>query len=146
MRIIVDADATPGISLIEDIAKQYGLLCILISDDSHELRSDYSEVITVTRGFQSVDMYLVNMITPGDIIISQDYGVAVLGLAKHCHVISPTGFRYTNDHIDSMLAGRHLASKMRKQGHHVKGPKKRTRKDDERLMDTLIKQIEQEMK
>ncbi|MCI8445716.1 MAG: YaiI/YqxD family protein [Bacilli bacterium] len=146
MRIIVDADAMPSIPLIENIARRYGLPCILISDDTHELRSNYSEVVTVTKGFQSVDMYLVNMITPGDIVISQDYGVAVLGLAKQCYVIHPKGFCYTKEHIDSMLAGRHMASKMRKHGHHTKGPKRRTKEDEERLMNTLIKQIEQEMK
>lgn len=146
MRIIVDADATPGISLIEQVAINYELPCILIADDTHVLTSSYSEVITVSKGSQSVDMYLVNMLEANDMIITQDYGVAVIGLAKHCYVVNPKGYLYTDENIDSMLASRHIAGKLRRQGHHTKGPKKRTKEDDIRLQDTIINIIEKEKK
>lgn len=146
MRIVVDADATPGISLIEKLAEKYQLPCILIADDTHILTSSYSDIITVSKGAQSVDMYLVNMLEKHDIIVSQDYGVAVIGLSKHCYVVSPKGNEYTNQNIDSMLESRYLASKLRRQGYHTKGPKKRTNADDERLMQTLTRIIETEKK
>lgn len=146
MRIIVDADATPGISLIEQVAINYELPCILIADDTHVLKSDYSEIVTVSKGAQSVDMYLVNMLESNDIVISQDYGVAVIGLSKHCHVINTKGNLYTDENIDSLLASRHLSGKLRRQGHHTKGPKKRTKEDDIRLQETMIHIIEKEKK
>lgn len=137
MRIIVDADAMPGIKIIEEVAQKYGVKCILISDTTHNLTSDYSEIITVDKGFQSVDMYLVNIIKENDIVISQDYGVATIALARKCLVVNPKGLLYTDDNIDMMMATRHIATKMRKQNHHLKGPKKRTKEDDERLRKTL---------
>jgi len=104
MRIIVDADATPSINLIEKLASNDQVPCILIADDTHDLTSTYSEVITVSKGFQSVDMYLVNIIKEHDIVITQDYGLATIALSKNCYVIHPKGTIYTNDNIDIMLA------------------------------------------
>lgn len=146
MRIIVDADATPDINLIEDIAKKYQLPCILISDDTHVFTSDYSNIITVSKGPQSVDLYLVNMLKKNDIIISQDYGVAVIGLAKQCHVMSTKGYLYTDENIDSMLESRHISRKLRQLGYHTKGLKKRSKEDQLRLIQTLMNIIEMEKK
>lgn len=137
MRIIVDADAMPGIKIIEEVAKNSKIECILISDNTHNLTSDYSKIITVDKGFQSVDMYLINIIEENDIVVSQDYGVAIIAISKKCHVVNPKGIIYTNDNIDLMMETRHIATKMRKQKKHLKGPKKRTKKDDERLKWTL---------
>lgn len=146
MRIIVDADATPGIPLIEQIAIAYKLPCILVSDDTHVLKSDYSKIITVSKGDQSADMYLVNMLEPHDIVVSQDYGVAVIGLSKQCYVVNPKGYLYTDENIDAMLESRHIATKLRRHGHHTKGPKKRTIEDDERLVETITKIVKIEKK
>ena len=134
MRIIVDADATPSINLIEKLASNDQVPCILIADDTHDLTSTYSEVITVSKGFQSVDMYLVNIIKEHDIVITQDYGLATIALSKNCYVIHPKGTIYTNDNIDIMLATRHLNAKKMQQKKHLKGPKKRNKDDDERVI------------
>ena len=141
MRIVVDADATPGIKLIETVAQKYQVPCILISDDTHDIESNYSEVVTVSKGFQSVDMYLCNHLKEHDIVITQDYGVATIALSHNAFAIHPKGFLYTSENIDNLLNSRHLHMKLRKQGKHVKGPKKRSSQDDERLIKNLEKII-----
>ena len=68
MRIIIDGDACPGISIIERIAKKYSLQVILYCDINHFIRSDYSDVRIVDSGFQSADMYIMNETKENDIV------------------------------------------------------------------------------
>ena len=81
MKIIIDGDACPSISIIENIAKEY-YRSIIYCDINHFIQSDYSKVKVVDSGFQSVDMYVVNNAKKDDIVITQDYGVAAMCLAK----------------------------------------------------------------
>jgi len=142
MRIIIDGDACPGISIIEKIAKKYEIPTILYCDINHFISSDYMEVKIVDSGFQSVDMYIMNESKKDDIVISQDYGVAAICLSKNSKVINPKGYIYTEKNIDRLLEERHISSKVRKAGGRTNGPKKRSSEDDERLRNNLIKLIE----
>ena len=138
MKIIVDGDACPGISIIVKIAKEYGLDLIIYCDIHHYITVDYGEVRVVDSGFQSVDMKVVNECTSDDIIVSQDYGVAAICLGKKAVVISPKGYIYTNENIGSMLEQRYLSQKIRRGGGKTPNVKKRTIEDDKRLQKNLI--------
>ncbi|MDU5110253.1 MAG: YaiI/YqxD family protein [Clostridium sp.] len=142
MRIIVDGDACPGISIIEKIAKYYNLDLIVYCDINHYIALDYGEVKIVDSGFQSVDMYVVNTCIKNDIVISQDYGVAAICLGKEAYVINPKGYNYTDKNIDRLLEERHISQKIRKAGGRTNNPRKRTKEDDIRLKATLEKIIE----
>ena len=142
MRIIVDGDACPGISIIEKIAKSYKLDLIVYCDINHYIALDYGEVKIVDSGFQSVDMYVVNACIKNDIVISQDYGVAAICLGKEAFVINPKGYNYTDKNIDRLLEERHISQKIRKAGGRTNNPRKRTKEDDIRLKTTLEKIIE----
>lgn len=142
MRIIVDGDACPGISIIEKIAKNYNLDLIVYCDINHYIALDYGEVKIVDSGFQSVDMYVVNTCIKNDIVISQDYGVAAICLGKEAYVINPKGHNYTNKNIDRLLEERHISQKIRRAGGRSSNPRKRTKEDDIRLKATLEKIIE----
>lgn len=142
MRIIVDADAMPSIPAIESFAQEYQVPCLLICDDTHQLQSDFSEVIVVSKGYQSVDMYLIGILKEGDIVITQDYGVATLALLKKTKVVHPKGMIYTEENILELLESRHQNQKLRKQKRHIIGPKKRTLLDEQRLLQSLRTCIE----
>lgn len=142
MKIIIDGDACPGISIIENIAKKYSIEVIIYCDYNHFIQSDYSIVKTVDSGFQSVDMYVINQAKAGDIIVSQDYGVAAICLSKKCSVINPKGYIYNESNIERMLEERHLSQKIRRSGGRTSNPKKRTKEDDLRLQCNLQKLIE----
>ncbi|MGG7058250.1 YaiI/YqxD family protein [Clostridium nigeriense] len=142
MRIIVDGDACPGISIIENIAKKYGLELIVFCDINHYIQLEYGEVKVVDSGFQSVDMYVVNISKKKDIVISQDYGVAAIALGKGAYVINPKGYYYNEENIDRLLEERHISQKIRRAGGRTNNPKKRTKEDDLRLEKNLIKIIE----
>ena len=133
MQIFVDADACPVVGIVETIAEKYNISTTLLCDTNHILYSDYSEVIVVGAGADAVDYKLISICHKGDVVVSQDYGVAAMALGKGAYAIHQSGKWYTNENIDQMLMERHLARKARmgKGKHHLKGPKKRTREEDE---------------
>ena len=113
MKILVDADACPVTRIVERIAKSHGLDCVLLCDTNHILYSDYSEVKIIGAGADAVDFALLNLCQRGDIVVTQDYGVAAMILGKGAYGIHQSGKWYTNDNIDQMLMERHLAKKAR---------------------------------
>ena len=125
MRVFIDADACPVVSIVENISKKYNIPVTLLCDTNHVLTSEYSEVIVVGAGADAVDYKLISICHRGDIVVSQDYGVAAMALGKGAFAIHQSGKWYTNDNIDQMLMERHSNKKARRSSHknHIKGPK-----------------------
>ena len=107
MQIFVDADACPVVSIVEAVARKYGVAVTLLCDTNHILYSDYSEVVVVGAGADAVDYKLISICHKGDIVVSQDYGVAAMALGKGAYAIHQSGKWYTNENIDQMLMERH---------------------------------------
>lgn len=141
MKIFVDADACPVIDIVEDIATKYNIPVTLLCDTNHVLTSDYSEVIVVGAGADAVDYKLISICHRGDIVVTQDYGVAAMALGKGSFAIHQSGKWYTNENIDQMLMERHLNKKARRASsrNHIKGPRKRTEEDDQRFAESFEK-------
>lgn len=143
MHIFIDADACPVVGIVEKTAKKYNLPVTLLCDTNHILYSGYSEVIVVGAGADAVDYKLISICHKGDIVVSQDYGVAAMALGKGAYAIHQSGKWYTNDNIDQMLMERHLNKKARRGSHknHLKGPGKRTEEDDLRFAQSFERLI-----
>lgn len=141
MRILVDADACPGRDIIEKVAALHEVPVIMYCDTNHILRSDYSEIKYIESGFQSVDIAVANDARAGDVVVTQDYGVAAMVLGRKAYAISPRGHVYDDSNIDRLLFERHLSAKARKGGGRTAGHKKRNSDDDERLARNLEKII-----
>ena len=141
MKIFVDADACPVIDIVEDIATKYNIPVTLLCDTNHVLTSDYSEVVVVGAGADAVDYKLISICHRGDIVVTQDYGVAAMALGKGAFAIHQSGKWYTNENIDQMLMERHLNKKARRASsrNHIKGPRKRTEEDDQRFAESFEK-------
>ena len=89
MHIYVDADACPVIGIVERIAKSHNIAVTLLCDTNHYLTSDYSEVVYVGAGADAVDFKLISLCKMGDLVVTQDYGVAAMALRGHMPFISP---------------------------------------------------------
>ena len=144
MQIFVDADACPVVGIVEEIAEKYHIAVTLLCDTNHEMHSEYSQVIVVGAGADAVDYKLISLCHKGDIVVSQDYGVAAMALGKGAFAIHQSGKWYTDANIDQMLMERHLKKKARRASSkcHGKGPKKRTDEDDDRFrqsFETMIR-------
>ena len=139
MKIIVDADACPVKDIIKKIAVKYSIPVLMVCDTSHILKDDYCKIITVDKFADSADIYLINLTEPGDLVITQDYGVATLALGKNAFAISNNGMEYSDENIDKLLFERFLGKKVRRAGKKTKGPKKRTDDDDRCFLAGLLK-------
>ena len=138
MTVYIDADACPVTRIAEDIARRHGIPVTLLCDTNHQLSSDYSTVRVIGAGADAVDIALINLCRRGDIVVTQDYGVAALALEKGARVIHQSGRWYTDENIDGLLMERHLAKKARRSGKlHLKGPAKRTEEDDRRFAESF---------
>ena len=148
MQIYVDADACPVVGIVEKTARKYQIPVTLLCDTNHVLTSGYSEVVVVGAGADAVDYKLISLCRRGDIVVTQDYGVAAMALGKGAYAIHQSGKWYTDENIDQMLMERHLNKKARRasQKNHLKGPKKRTEEDDERFAQSFEQLIKAALK
>ncbi len=137
MKIFIDADGCPVIDITVRLAEKYGIPCVAVCDTSHLFSLDGAQVITVSKGSDSADLKIVNLISKGDAVITQDYGLAAMCLAKEAVAVNQNGFLYTVDNIEQLLQSRHNAKKIRRSGGRLKGPPKRTSLDDKAFKKTL---------
>ena len=139
MKIIVDADACPVKDIIKKTAKEYGVSVIMVCDTSHILNDDYCEIVTVDKFSDSADIYIVNIAEAGDLVVTQDFGVAAMSIGKKAYAISNNGMEFTDDNMDKLLFERFLGKKVRRAGKRTKGPRKRTEDDNQSFYEGLIK-------
>lgn len=147
MKILVDADACPVVDIVERVAQKENIKVLLLCDTNHVLTSDYSEVKVIGAGADAVDFALISLCEKGDIVVTQDYGVAAMALGKGAFAIHQSGKWYTNDKIDQMLMERHIHKKERRANKkaHLKGPSKRTAEDDKRFEESFIRLVKKGM-
>lgn len=141
IRILIDADGCPVVDRALLLAKKYEIEAIIICDTAHVFEKEGAETVVVPKGADSVDFRLVNMARQGDIVITQDYGLAAMCLAKGAVPINQNGMLYTERNIDSLLSFRHISKKIRAGGGRLKGPPKRTREQNEAFSSALEEQI-----
>jgi uncharacterized protein YaiI (UPF0178 family) len=143
MTVFIDADGCPVVDITIRLSKQAGVACTIICDTSHVFEKEGANTITVSKGDNSADFVLVNMVAKGDIVVTQDYGVAAMGLARGAIPISQNGMVYSETNIDSLLMQRHTAKKIRMAGGRLKGPAKRAKEQDkafeEKFRELLLK-------
>lgn len=132
-RILIDADGCPVTDIAIELAKRFEISCVILCDDAHVFQRDGAQTITVQKGADSVDFRLTNMACMMDIVITQDYGLAAMCLAKKACVIDQDGRLYDESNIDGLLFYRHEARKTRAAGGRLKGKPKRQKDQDERF-------------
>lgn len=140
MKILVDADACPVKEEILKVAKKHHLDVHMFFDTAHVYEDGYSTVYILDKGADSVDYALINKTTKGDIVVTQDYGVATMALSKQALAINQNGLIYTDDNIMTLLSKRAHSQKIRRHK-NLKGPKKRIKKDDITFMKNLEKLV-----
>lgn len=130
MHVLIDADACPVVRITVALCRSYQVPCILLCDTAHRIEHDGTTTLTFDKGSDSVDFALANRVTSGDLVITQDYGLASMCLARGAQVLHQDGWEYTRWNIDALLLQRHEAHKFRASGGRTKGPKKRTADQD----------------
>ncbi|MBC7959252.1 MAG: DUF188 domain-containing protein [Vallitaleaceae bacterium] len=133
MKIVIDGDACPAKEIIREIAINFGVEVHIFVDSSHFFTDDFFQIHVVSKGKDAVDMALYNFMEKGDLVITQDYGLATMALTRSDAVINPLGFLYSSKNIDELLFKRHIGQKARRSGHKGSKIKKRTPENDQSL-------------
>lgn len=134
MKILIDADGCPVVKQATQIAKESNIEVVIFCDTSHIINSDYAQIITVSKGADSVDFALVNEVKSDDIVVTQDYGLAAMVLSKGGKAITQNGMIISDSNLGLLLTSRYESKKARMSGAHLKGPKKRTAQNDEEFI------------
>ena len=137
MNILIDADGCPVVDLALQIAKQFSIPVIILCDTSHQIEREGAQTRVFDKGTDSVDFALVNRVKPSDIVITQDYGLASMCLARCARVLNQNGLEYTADNMDALMLRRYENKKLLRAGKHPKGSAKRTKEQDARFAETL---------
>lgn len=130
MRILIDGDGCPVVDLTLRLARERKIPCVIFCDTAHMFRRDGAVTVTVDKGADSVDFALVNQICPGDLVVTQDYGLAAMCLGRGAIPIRQDGLVYDDANIDALLTVRHTTHRIRRGGGRLKGAAKRTAAED----------------
>lgn len=137
MKVLIDADGCPVVDETVHLCKRYNLTCLLLCDTAHTFCRDDVRTLVFDKGADRVDYALAARVSPGDIVITQDYGLAAMCLVWNAHVFHQDGWKYTQDNIDALLFQRHTARKHRAAGERWRGYKKRTSAQNAQFAATL---------
>lgn len=146
MQVLIDADACPVVDIAVRLCRKHHIPCLLLCDTAHILHREGADTLIFDKGADSVDFALVNRAKKGDIVITQDYGLASMCLGRQARVLHQDGWEYTKYNISGLMEQRHAAKKHRLAGGRTKGPSKRTKQQDDAFttaFDTLLQQAVQ---
>lgn len=146
MKVLIDADGCPVVDITVSLCKNHQIECVILCDTAHVMHRDGATTLTFDKGADSVDFALVNRVGAGDVVITQDYGLASMCLAKNARILHQDGWEYTQYNIDALLFHRHESKVYRAAGGRMRGPAKRTHNQDkvfEQSLDKLLQQISQ---
>jgi uncharacterized protein len=140
MKIIVDADACPKNALLicMDLGRKRAVPVWTVASFNHNIISDHH--VVVGSDSQEADIKVINLTEAGDIVITQDWGLAAMVLGKPAYCLSPIGREYRTDNIEFLMEEREVKAKLRRSGGRTKGPAKRTGRDDQNFA-TGLQQI-----
>ena len=131
MQVLIDADACPVVDIVVRLCAKHAVPCLLLCDTAHAVYREGTETLIFDKVADSVDFALVTRACTGDIVITQDYGLASMCLGRNARVLHQDGWEYTLDNISGLMEQRHANKKHRLAGGRTKGPSKRTRQQDE---------------
>lgn len=137
MNVLIDADACPVVDIALALCRKHKIPCILICDTAHRMERAGAETQIIDKGADSVDFALVNRAVPGDLVITQDYGLASMCLSRGARVMHQDGWEYTQDNMEALLLQRHISQRIRSGGGRLKGPKKRTSAQNQAFQNAL---------
>ena len=133
MKILVDADACPKsvLHICMKVGRKYDIPVWSVASFDHNIEADHH--VVVGNAPQEADIKIINMTDEGDVVVTQDWGLAAVVLGKGAKCLSPAGREFRPEKIEFLLEEREVKSKLRRCGGRTKGPKKRTIEADRRF-------------
>lgn len=133
----MDADACPVKDEILELSSHYDVESIFVASYVHHSTRYRGEWIFVDPDREAADLYIVNHVNRGDLVITQDMGLAGLLTQRGVYVLSNRGKTIDEGNIATLLDQRYASKKMREQGKRTKGPKAMTSEDKQSFTKAL---------
>ncbi len=149
MRFVIDGDGSPVKEEVIRLGKEFQLPVLIITSVDHYTMKEYPDFVQfiyVDKGADRADYQIVKEIKPGDLLITQDYGLASLVLPKKARVFHHSGKEYLVETIDQLLMQRYIGGQMRKAGKRTKGPKPFTASDRQLFYEIMTDVVEGQLK
>lgn len=149
MRFVIDGDGSPVKEEVIRLGKEFQLPVLIITSVDHYTMKEYPDFVQfiyVDKGADRADYQIVKEIKPGDLLITQDYGLASLVLPKKARVFHHSGKEYLAETIDQLLMQRYIGGQMRKAGKRTKGPKPFTASDRQLFYEIMTDVVEGQLK
>ncbi|MFO0905548.1 MAG: YaiI/YqxD family protein [Pirellulales bacterium] len=124
-QIWVDGDACPATikELLFRAAKRTQTKMTLVANQGMYIpRSEFIDSLLVPSGMNVADRRIVELVRPGDLVVTADIPLAADVVAKHAQALDPRGELYTEANIGERLAVRNLLDELRGGGHVGGGP------------------------
>lgn len=137
MTVLIDADGCPVVDITAALCREYRIPCRILCDTAHEIHREGAQTETFDKGADSVDFAIANRVQKDDLVITQDYGLASMCLARKARVLHQDGWEYTQWNIDALLLQRHESKKYRMAGGRLKAIPKRTAQQNNAFRDAL---------
>jgi uncharacterized protein YaiI (UPF0178 family) len=140
MQIWVDADACPGEikELLFRAAKRTKTKVTLVANQSLRTpRSEFIDSVVVPAGANVADRRIVELVEPGDLVVTADIPLAADVVASGGQALNPRGELYTENNIGERLAVRNLLDEMRGGGQITGGPANFSAKDRQAFANQL---------
>lgn len=139
--LFIDADACPVTREAISIGRRHGRTVTLVANSTQNLERHLSrsgvEAIQVSGGRDAADFAVIERLSPGDAVVTQDIGLAAMVLGRGAGAISPRGRIFHLATIDAEMAVRHAEQKVRRAGGRTGGPSKFTEEDREHFAEQL---------
>ncbi len=142
MKVIIDADGSPVVKSAVEISKANDIEVLIVKNYAHEIEDDYATVVTVDVTSDSADYYIANHTSKGDIVITQDYGLAAMAISKGAICINQNGLVISGENIDGLLGRRHVNREARMKDGKFSKFKKRSKQDDLKFKESFKSLIE----
>ena len=142
MVIYIDADGCPVVDITVNIASEYNIPSVVVADTAHyfDIDSELVKVLIVSKGSDSSDFAILSRCARGDVVVTQDYALAAMCIAKGAYPVSQNGKQYTDSNIDGMLMYRHINQKIRSAGGKTPHAKKRVKAQND-AFDTALREL-----
>ena len=144
--LYIDADACPVTAEALAVARRAGVPVVIAGNSTQNLeprtpsaakKGFWVDTLQVSCGADSADFAIVERLEPGDVVVTQDIGLAAMVLGRGARAIGVRGRVYSTATIDSDLFIRSEEKKVRRAGGRTKGPAAFTEKDRRRFVENL---------
>ena len=149
MRFVIDGDGSPVKDEVIKLADIFNLPVLIVTSVDHFTNKEYPAFVSfiyVDKGADGADYRIVKEIQEGDIVVTQDYGLASLLISKKVRIFHHIGKEYLPETIDTLLTPRYIGGQLRKAGKRTKGPKAFTQSDRDHFTKIMTDVIQKNTK